>query len=140
VQPKVFAIRNPEGAEGLGSGNDVAFGVGHAQHDMPTALDQQAFAGELSQIDRVVPLEFMLDQERHAIDILDRSLRMLFELRGQTFRRARRSVGQRVLGGPQLYPRRRPHAGDEQQAESGQRPQQMPMANEGKATVPGLIQ
>jgi len=30
----------------------------------------------------LILLEFMLDQERHAIDILDRSLRMLFELRG----------------------------------------------------------
>jgi hypothetical protein len=103
-------------------------------------FNEQAFAGEPRQIERVVPLEFVLDQERHAIDILDRSLRMLFELRGEALRGMRRSHHQRSFGSPQLDPRRRPHGGDKHQAECGQRPQRVPMAKEGKATVASLIQ
>ena len=122
VQAKIFAIRDAERLEGLVAGNDVALGVGDAQHHASAAALDQAFPDESRQIDRAVLFEFVLDQQRHPIEILDRPLGVLRELRSERFGVVRRSADQRVLGCPQLDPRRRPHAGDKQQAERGQRP------------------
>jgi len=69
-----------------------------------------------------VLLEFMLDQKRHPIDILDRPERVPLELGSDVFGRVRRSADQRPFVRLQLHPRRGPHAGDQQQAERGQAP------------------
>ena len=73
-------------------------------------FDEHALLDEPGQIDRVVLLEFVLDQKRHEIDIFDTPPRVLLELRSQVFGGVSLGADQREFGRLQLQPSRRPYA------------------------------
>ena len=121
VQPKIFAIRNVELARRLTAGDDVTRGIGDIQHHEPAAFDE-TLPHEPRQIERALLFEFMLDQARRLIDILDGLLHIPLERSGFFLGVAHLLADQRALSRLKLQPCDRPEGGNQHQPERRERP------------------
>ena len=121
VQPKIFAIRNIERAGRLTAGDDVTRGISDVQHHEPAAFDEP-LPDQSRQIERTLLFEFMLDQARRLIDILDGLLHVALERSGFFLGVAHLFADQRTLSRLELQPCDRPKGGNQHQAERRQQP------------------